>query len=336
MNNYGVNPTMEEHPGGSSHAIDEENFKSTGSAVSWGAVFAGAAGAASLSLILLLLGTGLGLSSVSPWSDRGASAAAVGLAAILWLTFTQLASSAMGGYLAGRPRTRWAGLHTDEVYFRDTAHGFLAWAVATLLTAALLTSAVSSILGAGAKTGAAIVGGATTAATAAGAASASGAVSAAEESDASSSPMSYFVDSLFRKDASQSANSAGGASAAATSPLAPSGLQQDTMAITTSEVSRIFMNSLRAGSLPPEDAAYLGQAVAQRTGMNQQDAQKRVTDTFAKVQAPIDDAKTKARQAADAARKTTSYASLWLVVSMLIGAFSASLSAIYGGRRRDL
>lgn len=335
MNNYSVSPAGEEHPGGSSHATNEENFKSMGSAVSWGAIFAGAAGAASLSLILLLLGTGLGLSSISPWSDRGASAAAVGIAAILWLTFTQLTSSAMGGYLAGRLRTRWAGLHTDEVYFRDTAHGFLAWAVATLLTAALLTSAVSSILGAGAKAGAVVAGGATTAATAAGV---SGAANAAEDSDASSGPMSYFVDSLFRKDANQSANPAGGApaGAASASASASSGPQQDTMAITTSEVSRIFMNSLRAGSLPPEDAAYLGQAVAQRTGLSQQDAQKRVTDTFAKTQAAIDDAKTKARQAADAARKATSYASLWLVVSMLIGAFSASLSAIYGGRRRDL
>ena len=63
------------------------------------------------------------------------------------LTFTQLAASGMGGYLAGRLRTKWAGIHTDEVYFRDTAHGFLAWAVATLLTATLLTSAVGSILG---------------------------------------------------------------------------------------------------------------------------------------------------------------------------------------------
>ena len=251
MNNYGVNPTMEEHPGGSSHAIDEENFKSTGSAVSWGAVFAGAAGAASLSLILLLLGTGLGLSSVSPWSDRGASAATVGLAAILRLTFTQLASSTMGGYLASRPRTRWAGLHTDEVYFRDTAHGFLAWAVATLLTAALLTSAVSSILRVGAKAGAAVVGGAASAATAASAAGMPAAANAAEESKASSDPMSYFVDSLFRRDASQSANPAGAASSSASSDS-----KQDAMAINTAEVSRIFMNSLLAGSLPPEDAAY--------------------------------------------------------------------------------
>ncbi|RYF80325.1 MAG: hypothetical protein EOO29_14320, partial [Comamonadaceae bacterium] len=86
------------------------------SGVSWGAIFAGAVGAASLSLILLLLGTGLGFSSMSPWSNRGADAAAIGIAAIAWLSFTQIAASGMGGYLAGRLRSKWAGIHGDEVY----------------------------------------------------------------------------------------------------------------------------------------------------------------------------------------------------------------------------
>src|SRR4051812_6593685 len=127
---------------------------SSASGVSWAAIWAGAAGAASLSLVLLLLGTGLGLSTVSPWADKGASATTIGIASVVWLSVVQLAASGMGGYLAGRLRTKWAGLHTDEVYFRDTAHGFLAWAVATLLTAALLTSAIGSIVGTGAQVGA--------------------------------------------------------------------------------------------------------------------------------------------------------------------------------------
>src|SRR3954468_7347337 len=81
------------------------------SAVSWGAIFAGAAAAAALSLILLLLGTGLGMSSLSPWANDGASGKALGVGAILWITFMELAASAMGGYIAGRLRTKWAGLH---------------------------------------------------------------------------------------------------------------------------------------------------------------------------------------------------------------------------------
>ena len=104
-------------------AVAAETTPLSPSAVSWAAIFAGAAGAAALSLILLILGTGLGLSSVSPWADRGASASTFGVSTIVWITFTQLAASGMGGYLAGRLRTRWASTHTDEVYFRDTAHG---------------------------------------------------------------------------------------------------------------------------------------------------------------------------------------------------------------------
>src|ERR1700686_3945628 len=59
----------------------------------------------------------------------------------------QLIASSMGGYLAGRLRTRWVKVHTHEVYFRDTAHGFLVWAVGLVITAAFLASAASSVIG---------------------------------------------------------------------------------------------------------------------------------------------------------------------------------------------
>src|SRR6202795_3442487 len=117
------------------------------SGVSWPAVIAGAFVAAALSLILLALGAGLGFSSVSIWSNVGASASTIGIAAVLWLIVMQIISSSMGGYLAGRLRTKWANIHTDEVYFRDTAHGFLAWAVAVVITAAFLASAATSMVG---------------------------------------------------------------------------------------------------------------------------------------------------------------------------------------------
>jgi hypothetical protein len=111
-------------------------------------VIGGAFVSASLALILLSLGTGLGFSGVSPWSNFGASAASVGKAAVACLILTQIIASAMGGYLAGRLRTKWANVHTDEVYFRDTAHGFLVWAVGLVITASLLASAATSLTGA--------------------------------------------------------------------------------------------------------------------------------------------------------------------------------------------
>jgi len=125
------------------------------SAVSWGAIVAGAAAGAALSLILLILGVGLGLSAVSPWVNEGISAERFGMSTIIWLSITQLLSSALGGYLAGRLRTKWVDIHNDEVYFRDTAHGFLAWAVASLATAVLLTSVIGAILGGAIDAGAA-------------------------------------------------------------------------------------------------------------------------------------------------------------------------------------
>jgi hypothetical protein len=286
--------------------------------VSWPAILAGAAGAAALSLILLILGTGLGLSSVSPWANAGLAATTFGISTILWLSFTQFAASGLGGYLAGRLRTRWAGVHRDEVYFRDTAHGFLAWAVATLVTAGLLTSVIGSILGSGAQAGAAVAAGAvSTAATGAAAAGAA-------KSDPSSSAegaMGYFIDSLFRKDAAT-------ATPAATDGASP--------AAANAEIARIFANDLRTGALPPEDARYVGQVVAQRTGLAQPEAEKRVAETFTKLQTKLKDAETAARDAADKARKASSYGALWLFVSLLIGAFVASWAATFGGRRREL
>jgi hypothetical protein len=126
---------------------DAAHREAHASGVSWPAVIAGAFVAAALSLVLLSLGTGLGLSSVSPWSNDGASNSAIGTGAIVWLICNEIISSAMGGYLAGRLRTKWAVIHSDEVYFRDTAHGFLVWAVAVVMTAAFLATAATAMVG---------------------------------------------------------------------------------------------------------------------------------------------------------------------------------------------
>lgn len=146
------------------------------SGVSWAAVIAGAFVAASLWLVLLSLGTGLGASSILPWSDLSASASTIGKAAILWLIITEIIASAMGGYLAGRLRTRWAAIHTDEVYFRDTAHGFLVWAVGLVITASFLTSAAASMVGR------------------------AGPPPPSLSPSGASDPNGYFIDKLFRSD----------------------------------------------------------------------------------------------------------------------------------------
>lgn len=323
-------------------------------AVSWSAVAAGAVAAAALSFILLVLGVGLGLSAVSPWSY---SAAPLGKAAILWVSLMELLSSAVGGYMAGRLRVRWSGVHGDEVYFRDTAHGLLAWAGATLLAAALMAGAVGAVLGAASDAGSAartaapaastrpLPGDAppaaparrpasvpadagAAAATAAGGdalaavARASGALSAADgkaavsaPSDApSASPSAYYADLLLRTDATPLSDAAGAALRA--------------------ELVRL-LDSQPAG-LSDEDRQYVARLVARRTGLEPSDAERRVDDVLARWQQARTEAAASARAAAEAARKAGAYSALWMFFALLLGAFSASLAATFGGRQRDL
>ena len=295
-------------------------------AVSWSAIIAGAAAAAALSLILLILGTGLGLASVSPWSREGVSAGALGVTAILWLTVTQLLASGMGGYIAGRLGAQWKDVHGDEAYFRDTAHGFLAWAVASLVTAALLTSVIGSIVGKGVQATAAVAGGATAAAAGAATSAQIPNAESARSQSRDGGSLGYLVDTLFRKDANPTA-AAGSAPATAND-------SERSMVNTAAETTQIFVNAIRTGALLPEDSRYLGQVISQRTGISQVDAEKRVTTAFSRLQANLKDAEVAVRDAADKARKASAYSALWLFISLLIGAFCASLAATYGGRQR--
>jgi hypothetical protein len=255
-----------------SHAHDHDS-----PGISWAAVIGGAVAAAAMALTLLALGTGIGLSSVSPWSNAGASTSAVRVTAIVWLILSQIIASALGGYLAGRLRTKWVHVHTDETYFRDTAHGFLVWALGLVIAAAFLASAASSVAQRGTQTNAA--------------------------GQSAADPNAYFVDSLLRSDA----------------PIAN---QNETLL--RAEVGRILANGLRQSELSPADNSYLTKLVAARTGLGPTESANRVSDVFAQAQL-----------AADTARKAGAHLSYWTFFALLVGAFSASISATIGGRQRD-
>ena len=125
--------------------VPEQSVESSASAVEWAAIVGGALGAVGISIILFTLGSGLGLSTVSPWSWSNPSPTTFGTVAGIWLIVTQWLASALGGYLTGRLRTKWVGIRTDEVFFRDTAHGFLAWALATVLVATFVSLAAAAV-----------------------------------------------------------------------------------------------------------------------------------------------------------------------------------------------
>lgn len=292
--------------------------------VSWAAIIAGAAAATALSLILLLLGTGLGLSSISPWAHKGVSSSTFGVSTIVWLVVTQILAAGMGGYLAGRLRTRWIGVHTDEVYFRDTAHGFLAWAVASLATVALLTSAVGAIVNGSVQAAASLAGGAATATIVSGVAAGGEMGKSDDANGVGTATMVYFVESLFRKDANMvlsEPNEGNTNTAHSTAPIP--------------EVTRIFLNSMSMKTSSPSDLTYVSQLVSSHTGLTQQEAEKRVNEIYSNIKTVKHNDEVAAKDAADKARKASIYITLWLFVSLLMGAFSGSLAATWGGSCRD-
>ncbi len=274
-------------------------------AVSWPAIIGGAVAAAAASLVLVLIGLGLGFASLSPWPGAGASATAFTIAGAIWLIVTQWLSAGIGGYITGRLRTPWIGRHTHEVFFRDTANGFLMWALAALVGAAIAASTVGSIAAGGARAVASVTAGAAQGA-------AQGAAANPAMPGALAGPMDYGIDRLFR-------------------PATPSAEAGAGMAETRTEATRILANAVRAGDLPAADRTYLAQMVAARTGIPQADAEKRVDAFVADAKA----AAAKAREAADAARKAASAAALFTALSMVIGAFIAAAAAAYGGWGRD-
>jgi len=248
--------------------------------LTWAPVIGGAVVAAAVSLILLALGSGLGFAATSPWSNSSAGKIAVG--ALIWLVVMQWISAGLGGYLTGRFRKRWNNIHEDEVHFRDSAHGFLAWALATILTATVLASAASSI-----------VGGSVQAISVANA-------GAMDKGGKGTDP--YYIDSLFRSDRPASAS------------------ETDVRM----EINHIFANGLKNGEIPAADKAYLAKIVELRAGISQDEARVRVDETIAKV-----------RAATDKARKAAATFSIITALSMLVGAFIASVAAILGGKHRD-
>jgi len=106
-------------------------------AASWPAVIAGAFVAIVTSLVLLALGSVFGLAPLSPQTDHSVSAATFAMATAIWLIATQWISAGLGGYIAGRLRNRWYGTRTSEIFLRDTVHGLVTWAVATVVVATL-------------------------------------------------------------------------------------------------------------------------------------------------------------------------------------------------------
>ncbi len=226
-------------------------------AVSLSAILAGAAVITALSAILLLLASGLGFAFVSPWSDEPLTATKFTVATAVWMILIQWIPSAFGGYLTGRLRRKWIGVDTDEVFFRDTAQGLVAWALAALAGIALVLGA--SFAGATVSGAAAMMMG--------------------QQSDGLTQggigPLSYYVDNLFR------GNRTG-------TPI-----NRDTR----EEVFQILTKSVLKGPMRDEDRSYLTQLISTRTGMDPAAAGPLVDDTITQIKNTVNEARKAAASA---------------------------------------
>lgn len=331
-------------------AVRDDRFsavESSFSAVSWAAIVAGGVGAAAMAMILVTLGAGLGLLAVSPWDNQGASATSLGVGVIVWSIVVHAVSFGLGGYLAGRLRTKWANVHGDEVYFRDTAHGFVTWALGSLVSVLIMTSIAGEVARGTATAAAASAGGAGVAGSALMAGSMPGmpGVGGSDGGMGRNGMTNYFSDMLLRPTAGAATGGAATGDTTgtqqATEPSAPT---MTTPARPTGgesmqsrgEIGRILTMSLANGDISPADKTYLAQLISTQTGMSQADAEKRVDDVVSQAKAAIESARAKAKQVADDARKAAAGAALWAFIAMLVGAFSASYAATIGGRNRDL
>ena len=211
------------------------------STVSWGAIIAGGFVAAAVTLIVAAFGVGAGLAVVSPWSGEGISATTASWAAGLFLVVIAMLASTIGGYITGRLRHGWEDVHEDERFFRDTAHGFVTWAFATVMTASVLAAAGTHII-AGASAGAIPA-------------------AAAGASQVASSTGDVYVDRRLR-----SGTPAGGQTG--TSPVDQSATRAELLRL-IAPVTR------RGGDVTTDDRAYAARLIASRTGIPQAEAEQR-------------------------------------------------------------
>jgi hypothetical protein len=240
---------------------DDARLVEAGAGVSWASIAAGAVVAAATTLILLALGAGLGLSSISPWAGSGVSAGTFKIGTGIYLVLVAVMSSAVGGYLAARLRTKWVGIHANEAFFRDTAHGLIAWAFATVISATVLAGAATSMVGG----------------------LASGLAPAAAQGAASINPSQLYVDRLFRNEGGAAPNTANAA-------------QGDAV---RAEVLRLWTSDFRDGSdISTNNRTYLARLVSAQTGLSQAEAEKRVNDTVTEAKAAADRARSAAAKLA--------------------------------------
>ena len=273
----------------------------------WAAIIGGIVLSSAISLLLLTFGSAVGLSFANFHNATGVAPIWVAIAAASWLLWVQISSFMAGGYLTGRMRRRFHDATEHESDVRDGAHGLLVWAGGLIVSAIIIVGGVGSA--------ATAIGNAVGTATTAASNVAQGAAANPQAANAvgSLNPQAYVTDQLFRLPAGAAA---------------PQGTTTDFRG----EAGRILATSAASGTaVSADDKTYLGQLVAQNTGLPADQANARVDQVLKS----IDDAKAKAADAAESARKMAVLAAFLTAASLLVSAVGGYWAAMKGGRHRD-
>jgi hypothetical protein len=277
--------------------VDVSTSARTGTSyVEWGAVFAGALAASAISFVLLTAGASLGLSLVLPYGPDSNAGLAASLAAF-WSFFVPVLAFLVGGYIAGRMRAAWDAAASDEVDFRDGIHGLLVWSLSVVAGGLLAFLAAST------------------------AAQTTGRLASTAMSDRGT-VLAPAIDTLFGASVAQ---------ALSDPTVKPAGVRAATGgravvvdADARAAVSRTLVAAAADRQISADRKLTLTQIVAERTGLSQPEAEKRVEQAY------VD-----AQKALEKARKTTVMAGMGTVTALLIGLVAAWYAAQRGGHHRD-
>lgn len=262
--------------------------ESSGFRFSWGLAFAGGVVATAVTFFLLVLGSGFGLLLLNPAKHGGASLPAFLTGGAIYFFAAQAFGFAVGGHIAGRLLGPQVESRLQEE-FRAAAHGLVAWAITVLASLAMIALAGLAALGGG---------------------MAVPPLYGAHAPAAGALSTSYIVDGLFWPNLSGAAETTIGG----TTYMAATGARV--------EATRILQAGLMRGEqLGSSDRDRLVYLVASEARIPLANASQRVDLMQTEVQAET-------RNAADRARKTASYASLWIGFSLLFGAIVAVFAAI--------
>ena len=270
--------------------------RSGNSYVEWGAVFAGALAASAISFVLLTAGAAIGLSLVSPYESESYGRLAVSLA-VFWSIAVPILAFLVGGYIAGRMRSAWDAAASDEVQFRDGIHGLLVWSLSVVAGGVLAFVAASTA----AQTSAQV------------------AASAMGDRGAVVAPA---IDTLFGASVAQAVPAPAGEPEE--TRAAPGGRTAVVDADARATVSRTLVAAATEGQLSPSRKQTLTQIVAERTGLSQAEAEKRVDQAYADAQ-----------KALEKAREAAVLTGLGTVTALLVGLLAAWYAAQRGGHHRD-